>query len=256
MDSLLGSNSNLYYILGTTSTFILFIFNLSQIKYKKHFIGNLAKTFQKYFQEKNKSISKILSNNTFWAIIETLIISCIQYLPISFLNFKFGKLIGTGANYYGLLFFIPYILFFCCYLIKIPPLKQIDLITPAFPLALTVSKLACFFAGCCRGMECSFGLYNYSTQCVEFPVQLVEAAIAFIIFIFLMFWRKKARLGTMFPTYLVVYSFSRFFSEFFRIEPNILWGLKKYHFLCITGVILGIIQLIIINKYRNKIKNQ
>ena len=175
-------------------------------------------------------------------------------MPITFLNFKFGSLVGTGVNYFGLIFFIPYILLLFCYLIKVDPLKQIDLITPAFPLALAITKIACLCAGCCRGIESSLGLYNNSTGLVEFPIQLVEAGLALLIFIFLMAWRKKAKPGTMFPIYLVIFSGTRFFSEFLRCEPNVFWRLKIYHILCVIGAVVGVIEMILITKFGYKIK--
>jgi len=257
MNSLLGLYRNLYSPLGTISFFVLLIFNLSQIKYKKLMLCKISKLLQKYFSKSNNTISKMLSSNTFLAIVETIIISIVQYLPISFLNFEFGELVGTGANYFGLILFIPYILLLFCFLIQIHPLKQIDLITPAFPLALTISKLACFFTGCCRGIPTNFlGLYNHNSGLIEFPVQLLEAGIAFLIFIFLMFFIKKAKIGTIFPTYLIIYSATRFFSEFLRCEPNVFLGLKTYQLLCIIGIVIGIIELILVNKFRNKINNK
>ena len=247
MHSLLGYYRPYSSILGTASFFVLLIFNLSQIKYKKLMLCKISKFLQSYFSK-----SKTLSSNTFWAVIETIIISCIQYLPVSFLNFKFGELVGTGANYFGLLLFIPYILLFFCFLVHITPFKQIDLITPAFPLALIFVKLDCFFAGCCRGIQTSLlGLYNHNSGLIEFPAQLLEAGIAFSIFVFLMFWKKKSKTGTMFPTYLIVYSATRFFSEFLRCEPNVFLGLKTYQVLCVIGIVVGLIELILVNKFRN-----
>lgn len=255
MHTILGSYEELYDILNVISFFVLLIFNLTQLKSKKDNLSNISLIFQKKIIKNNKKSKKrkIFSSNTFWATIETIIISCVQYLPTTILNWKFGRLVGTGANYFGLLFFIPYILLGFCMLLKIDPWKQIDLITPAYPLALVISKIACFFAGCCRGIESSFGLYNNYTGLVEFPVQLVEAGLALFIFVFLMAWRKKAKPGTMFPIYLIIFSGTRFFSEFFRCEPNVFWGLKTYHILCIIGIIVGIVEIFIVKKFGEKI---
>ena len=128
-----------------------------------------------------------------------------------------------------------------------------DFISPAFPLALIFSKLGCFCSGCCHGVECSFGMHNYDTNTVEFPVQLVETSLAVLIFVFIMLYRKKAKEGTLFPTYLILYSSTRFFSEFFRFEENVIWNLKTYQILCIAGIIIGIIELIVVKKCKEKI---
>ena len=89
---------------------------------------------------------------------------------------------------------------------------------------------------------------------MEFTIQLVEAGLALLIFIFLMAWRKKAKPGTMFPIYLVIFSGTRFFSEFLRCEPNVFWRLKIYHILCVIGAVVGVIEMILITKFGYKIK--
>ena len=86
-------------------------------------------------------------------------------------------------------------------------------------------------------------MYNHAVQAKEFPVQLVEMGLAALIFIFLLVFKKKIRLGGMLPTYIILYSATRFFSEFLRCEPNLLFGLKTYQFLCILGVLYGIMLL-------------
>lgn len=255
MHTILGSYEELYDILNVISFFVLLIFNLTQLKSKKNNLSKISLIFQKKMMKNNKISKKrkIFSSDIFLATIETIIISCVQYLPTTILNWKFGKLLGTGANYFGLLFFIPYILLGFCMLFKIDPWKQIDLITPAFPVALSVAKIACFCAGCCRGIACSFGVYNSYTQVIEFPIQLLEAGVALLIFIFLLFWRKRAKTGTVLPAYMIIYSTTRFFTEFLRGEPNVFWGLKTYHILCIIGVIVGIVELFAIKRFGEKI---
>ena len=248
----LGSTNILMYdFLNNISVVILVIFNLFQVKHKKLFLSEISKLF---IAETSKKNNKDLAKNiTFCSVIETLIVSVVQFAPVLSLNIAFGKLAGTGTNYFGLCFFLPIILMVSFLLFTISPFKQLDLITPAFPLTLITIKLACFCHGCCNGIECSFGLYNHDTELVEFPVQLVEAGLALCIFVFLMFWRKKAKEGTMFPTYLIIYSATRFFSEFLRSEPNVIWNLKTYHLFCIAGVAVGIIELFIVNKFKDKL---
>ncbi len=240
---------SMYDFFGALSTVALFLFNLFQIKRKKLFLGKVSQSAINYFSVGKKT--NILSNITLWAVIETVIISYVQYqLPY---NQSVGYWVGAKANYFGTMFIMPVVLMILFYLLAVNPLKQMDLITPALPLALIFSKLACFCQGCCRGIEWSSGLYNHSSGLYEFPVQLVEAGLALLIFIFLIFWRKKAKDGTMFPTYLILYSSTRFFSEFLRWEPAVVWHLKQYHILCIIGVIVGIITLIIALKLGDKI---
>lgn len=237
--------TNMYNLVGGLGFLSVYIYNFIMFRYKKNFLSNCTLVLSK---NKKRNI---------WICIEIFIISCVQYLPIGFLNTKLASLLNTGANYFGLIYFIPLFLFPFFYLISINPFKQMDLITPAYPLALIFAKLACFCNGCCGGVECSWGLVNYYYQenpIKEFPVQLVEAALALIIFIFLVSYRKKAKEGTLFPIYVIAYSVTRFFSEFVRNEPNIFGILKLYHILCAIGVILGTAELLLVLKYSEKVK--
>ena len=86
-------------------------------------------------------------------------------------------------------------------------------------------------------------MYNYAVQAKEFPVQLVEMGLAALIFVFLMVFKRKIRAGNILPIYIILYSATRFFSEFLRCEPDLLLGLKTYQFLCVLGVIWGVMLL-------------
>lgn len=234
---------------------VLLIFNLSQIKRKKQILCNVTKHIQfRFIQIARKNIKlNFLATTTFWAVLEIIILSCMQVLPISFLNPMFGDLAGTNVNYFGTLFFIPIILMIFYCIIWVDPIKQMDLITPAFPLALVCAKIGCYCAGCCRGMEWGHGVYNYKYEYNQVPVQLVEAAVALLIFVFFMYWRKKAKPGTMYPIYVILYSATRFFTEFLRGEENIFGILKTYHILCIIGVVVGLVEFFIVLRFSDKI---
>jgi prolipoprotein diacylglyceryltransferase len=249
----LGSTEIMLYDLFNMLSFVaMLVFNLAQLNRKKHLLSNLSLFVINYFSK--KTTNRLLSSATFWTVIEIILISVVVFAPFPILNETFGNIVGTGLNYFGVTFFLPVIIFVLFFLISVNPLRQMDLITPAFPITLTVTKIACFCHGCCNGIECSFGLFNHYTGLIEFPVQLVELCIALLIFIFLMQWRKKAKEGTLFPIYLIIYSGTRFFSEFLRSEPDIIWKLKTYHILCIIGVVVGVIELFVVLKYGEKIK--
>lgn len=243
---------NLDGLFGTISTIVLFCYNFAMVKSKEKMLGKWSELFQKKMEQKSLNSSlAFLQKPTFYAIVETFIISFAQYWFVGNINFAFGNLVGTGANYFGILFAGPILVSIVCWLLRIDRHKQLDLIIPAYPLALCFVKLACFSCGCCRGIQTSFGLYNYLSQRTEFPVQLIESALALLIFFFLQYYKKKAKTGTMYPIYMILYSGTRFFSEFLRREPNVLGILKIYHLLCIMGVLIGTILYVII--YRKKL---
>lgn len=245
----------MYNFLGFLSLVIVLIYNLLHYKLKLNFFSIQTKKWHHYcYKRPFIWIYKKLSRIETWVIIEIILISIIQGPPGVLFARLLGNILSTGANYFGYVFFIPYLLFFFCTAIKIDPLRQIDLITPAFAIALCISKLGCFCAGCCNGIEYANGLYNYSTAKYEFPIQLVEAAIALFIFFFLLIIKNKVKTGTLFPIYLICYSSTRFFSEFMRHEDNVLGILKFYHFLCLIGVFVGLIEYYFISKYNIKIQ--
>lgn len=252
----LGSTGiEMYTLVGGLGWIFVLIYNFLMFSHKQKMLSNSSLALIKAASAKNES--SIFARENFWVALEIIIISFIQIFPNGFMNVTFGNIMNTGANYFGLLYFVPLILFAFFFLISVNPLKQTDLITPAYPLALFFVKLGCFCNGCCGGFECEWGLMNYyfpSDPKREFPIQLVEAGLALIIFFFLMWYRKRAKEGTLFPVYLIIYSATRFFSEFASKKPDIIWHLKTYHILCIIGVILGIAELILVRRYAEKIK--
>ena len=220
-----------YYILNYIGAGALFVYNFFFMKKRQELTQS---RFRKAVTEPRKMK---------WCLVaETLIISIFQYAPILIFNKSFGFAVGTGANYFGLLYLAPLFLGIGCFLLGTDWMNQIDLLTPAYPLALFFSKIGCFFGGCCRGIPWEYGLPNFRTGIKEFPVQLLEALVAFLIFVFLSKCGKKLKTGTAFPTYVILYSASRFVTEFLRVENPIFMGLKMYQILCLIGLIVGLLE--------------
>ncbi len=245
---LADTSIRMYDLLNYLSFAVLVIFNLTQIKTKKANLGNISILI-------NSRILKSQSEVFLWifATIELLLVSVFQGAFIGVVNEAFGDALGSGTNYFGTLFFGPIILFLWFFIVGVNPLKEMDLVTPAYSISLVIVKAACFCAGCCRGVECSWGLYYPENDAFMFPAQLLEALIALIIFIFLVVHRKKVKEGTLFPIYLIIYSAIRFFTEFTRIEEEVFWIFKLYHILCFVGILVGVLWLIIVKKYSDKI---
>ena len=169
------------------------------------------------------------------------------------MNVLFGACLGMSANYFGTVFFAPLLLVLGCYVLGLDVIKVFDMIAPTYPLGLVFSKIGCFFAGCCNGIEWENGVYNFDNHAYEVPIQLIEAGWVLFIFIVIFTFRKKLKPGTGFPLYLTLYSSIRFFSEFLRSDPDIFMNLKLYHFCCISGVIVGIAIFVVAIKHSEKI---
>ena len=243
----------LYKLLNNLSLVMIFVFNLANFRRKKALPSKLSVLCSEYCSKKH--FPAFFSNANLWVFLEIMLVAFFQYGVVYYIgaNGFVGALVGTEANYFGTLIFSPFFVQLICLLLSVNPLKQMDLITPAYPFVLIFIKLACFCAGCCAGIECSFGLYNHRSGLTEFPVQLVEAGLAAIIFVILLLIRKKVKEGYLYPIYVILYSVTRFFSEFLRCEENIIWIFKIYHLLCLVGIVSAVVQLFIIRKNKDKI---
>jgi phosphatidylglycerol:prolipoprotein diacylglycerol transferase len=99
----------------------------------------------------------------------------------------------------------------------------LDFAAPAIPLFHFFGRIGCFLAGCCFGIESSFGFTVYHSIVEEanginrFPVQLLEAFINLLIFFTLdIFRRKNLFRQNIIYFYLLLYSAARFFIELLR----------------------------------------
>ena len=86
----------------------------------------------------------------------------------------------------------------------------------ALPLIYSLSKIACFVAGCCFGIPYSgpFHLIN-DLNIALFPIQPFETIISFIVFLFVHHFREKQNI--IYIT-LILVSVMKFFTEYLRYE--------------------------------------
>ncbi len=241
IDFMRTTDLDLYYIFVLVGTALVIIWNMCQINKMKQIPGNISKNLIKY--TKNRNIK--FPVETITAVVELVIITLFQYILAGNYNIWFGKIIDMGPNYFGTALIGPFVVAAICLILGIDIIRAYDLIAPSYAFGLIAAKFGCFCAGCCRGFEWEHGLYNYGKEQYEFPVQLVEMGLALIIFIILVSIRKKAKPGTLFPIYLILYSSTRFISEFTRVEKDIVGNLKLYHLCCLAGIAFGVVFLLI-----------
>ena len=105
-------------------------------------------------------------------------------------------------------------------------LGYFDRAVVVLPLAHAFGRIGCFCAGCCYGIpyegigSVTFppGAYGLSGVAL-FPVQLLEAFLNGLLFLFLIaFCRKKRGRGVLTGAYLAVYAILRFLLEFLRYD--------------------------------------
>lgn len=193
-----------------------------------------------------------------WGSLYLLMIYAVFSILFYLFNPKFGDWFTNGnKNYYGTLtaWFIAFT--FVPAALKISPFKVQDLFSAGLPLQLVLAKIACFCWGCCSSFEMEHCFYfNYSTGRYEFPIQLLEAGVALLLFLFMLRYTKQnKKTGTVFPIYLTLYSISRFLTEFLRADlPNILGPFDAYQIMSIIFTAFGMLLLWIVNKYRDTIE--
>jgi len=103
---------------------------------------------------------------------------------------------------------------------------------------LSLSRLGCYFAGCCHGIGLADG--------TRFPVQLTEAGFCFAALLAFLIIRPERRWPglPLFPVYLIVYPAGRFILEFFRgdVERGI-WILSTSQWVGLALIVLAVVWL-------------
>ena len=116
--------------------------------------------------------------------------------------------------------------------------EAINVLAVCIPLFHSVSRVGCFFGGCCYGKESnSLFTINYTTRelgeiitAQRIPIQLIEAIFNLGIFLYLLKlihsdnWENQHIL----KKYLLVYSIGRFIIEFLRgdIARGVIFGVS------------------------------
>jgi len=219
-------------------------------------IAFIAATILAVKEAKRKNISseKIYSLVTY-IIIGAIIGSRIGYVlfnPTSILDiFKFWE---GGLSFHG--GFIGGILFGLFYVKKnnLKFWEITDICAPSIPLAQAIGRIGCFLRGCCYGIETTlpWGI-NYLEK-IRHPTQLYSSLALLIIFIFLSKQKyKKSFNGSLFLTYIIIYSIFRFFIEFIRTEPRILFGLTGAQ---LVSIVLVGISFFLFSKFRKLFKTK
>ncbi len=114
----------------------------------------------------------------------------------------------------------------------LPWRKTADAFAPGIALGHAVGRLGCFSAGCCWGKpttswigvkftEKANELTGVPIDVALVPTQLIEALANALIFVFLLWLRKRRAFdGQIIFAYLMVYSVARFTIEFWRDDPR------------------------------------
>lgn len=243
-----------YNLFNSLSIYVVIISSLFYFKSKRKAMSLYSRYAVYYTSRISTLLGKIVE--IVLVSLESVILAGAAALSTD-LNWPFGNLVGTGANYFGMLFSVSVVWFLISLIFIANPLKQIDIATMFLPPFLFFIKLACFFQGCCWGIPWEYGPYNHHPDHPgnQVPVQAIEAFWAVLIFIFLLCYRKKAKPGMVFPMYMILYSATRFFSEFLTAAyPDVLGPFNMYQILCVIGIAVGLLMLLIVKHFGDRIQ--
>ncbi|MEI2607831.1 MAG: prolipoprotein diacylglyceryl transferase family protein [Candidatus Promineifilaceae bacterium] len=113
--------------------------------------------------------------------------------------------------------------------------SQGNFYAPAIAAASVVWRIGCTLAGCCHGTATSLPWAIHLHGETVHPTMIYEGLLNLGLLIIL--WRVKDRSwpdNALMYFYLAVYCLFRFWLEFIRLYPPVLWGLTGIQWLCLA----------------------
>lgn len=122
---------------------------------------------------------------------------------------------------------------------RMPLWKTADMMIPYVALGQAIGRIGCVLNGCCYGLPTYsyFGFYPPGSIIAPLhPTQLYSSVLLLAAFVILkLLYEKKRFDGSIFFSYLVLYSFGRFFIDFYRGDlAAVLFGLKMSQLISIA----------------------
>jgi phosphatidylglycerol:prolipoprotein diacylglycerol transferase len=141
-------------------------------------------------------------------------------------------------------------------LVKLRPLRMLDLAAPAAAIGYGVGRLGCFTSG-----DGDYGIATKLPWGVGFPHGLVPTPpgvlvhptpIYELIFSVLLAWylwqrgKKRRPVGWITGEYLVLSGIGRFLVEIIRINPKIYWGMSNAQVAALGSVVVGFLIMAVV----------
>ena len=180
---------------------------------------------------KSDDLLHIILLSAIGAIVGATLMYAIVNLPAGIATFqKDGNWLNlftflfTGMVFYGGIIGGIAALVIYCKKYRISLKLVFGVVTPGIPLFHVFGRIGCFMAGCCWGIPVHWGIaFEHSPVAPNhvhlLPIQLIEAAFNFLLFIGLHIFTTKSRSENRwrtFPLYVICYCIGRFTLEFFR----------------------------------------
>jgi len=127
---------------------------------------------------------------------------------------------------------------------RLPFWHLLDISTPYIALAYSIARIGCFLNGCCYGVPTSLPWGVTFFDVPRHPTQLYAAVLSFAIYLYLVRLKTEDRpfVGSIFVTYLGLYSASRFAVESLRVAEHVLpWLTVAQAASAVIGVGAGVV---------------
>lgn len=113
--------------------------------------------------------------------------------------------------------------------------KRGNLFAPAIALGCAIGRIGCLLQGCCFGIATGLPVgVNFGDGILRHPTQAYESLFNLGMFFYLNHKKSQnPQPGQLLQIYLVSYFIFRFFLEFIKFEPKIIWQLTIYQILAI-----------------------
>ena len=130
---------------------------------------------------------------------------------------------------------------------RMPLWKTADIFMPNVALGQAIGRIGCFLNGCCYGRPTisSIGIHLPGHIFPLHPTQLYSSIFLLLTFFVLKkIYTKKKFDGIVFFSYLVIFSFGRFFIDFYRGDlRTVLFGLKTSQLISIAVIFASLFYL-------------
>ena len=102
---------------------------------------------------------------------------------------------------------------------------KLDNYSTVYPLIYSISKIGCYFGGCCGGLS----IYNI------IPLQLFESTITLILFLILLRAKEKA------SCFFILYGISKYITDYMRNKRNIFfYNISITQIICFVFILIGV----------------
>jgi len=162
---------------------------------------------------------------------------------------------NAGFSVLGAFIAVPLVVGSYMYRHRLPIIASFDRACIFIPLTFAISRLGCFFAGCCYGLPTNgwYAVTYTNPECLAptdysiHPTQLYSAGLEFLLFLFLILWGQKkcTKTGQLFGLYLTLMSTERFLVDFLRADRTFVATNLSFSQLAAVGTgIAGVIILL------------